>query len=120
MAGLVQPAALMGARNADRIPNSAFHGQASTVALLRANRWEVISHCYTCQLMMVVDLALVEMVSGPDVSLWNRKARCKRIGCPGHVQFEAKRPGRTIYEPMTVDLGPQERERPKWLTARGL
>lgn len=59
---------------------------------MRAGRWEVISYCRSCYLMMRVDLALVERISGPDAVLWNRQSKCRRIGCAGTVEFQGRPP----------------------------
>ena len=54
-------------------------------------------YCRVCHLTMRVDLALVERVSGPRAVLWNRQARCRRIGCDGTVEFRGKNPKITTY-----------------------
>ena len=82
----------MGQRNPNRWPTEEWRRVAPTVARMRAGRWEVVSYCRTCHLMMRVDLALVERVSGPGTVLWNRQSRCRRIGCAGIVEFQGKPP----------------------------
>jgi hypothetical protein len=47
---------------------------------------------------MVVDLALVARVSGSGTSLWNRKPRCRKLGCGGRASLKAKLPGKGYYE----------------------
>jgi len=75
---------------------------AGVGAMLR-DRWDVISVCDVCALAMRVDLALVAKVSGARVSLWNRKARCRRLGCKGWVEFRARAPGMYTHEPLIAD-----------------
>lgn len=44
------------------------------------------------RLVMRVNLSAIIKVNGPQFSLWNRKARCRRVGCTGFVQFRQRRP----------------------------
>jgi hypothetical protein len=53
--------------------------------------------------MMAVDLDLIAWRSGAKTILWNRKARCRRIG--GWVEFQARFPGRGVYETLAADDG---------------
>ena len=83
-----------------------------------ARKWEVVSICRTCQLIMLVDLRVIVLARGPDVSLWNRKARCRRLLCGGVVEFHAKVPGMDQHEPLRADdrldehgVGPE----PEWI-----
>ncbi len=92
----------MGHRNPDRVPISIRRQRCETVAQMQRDHWDVISHCEKCGLSMVVDLALVARVTGPETSLWNRKNRCRRIGCQGWVEFQAKAPGMVMYEPLAA------------------
>ena len=87
----------MGLRNYDRWSPEEWRRTAETVAQMRKARWDVLSYCRACHLTMRVDLALVERVSGPHAVLWNRKARCRRIGCDGVVEFRGKPPRVTTY-----------------------
>ena len=48
--------------------------------------------------MTRVDLGVIARISGPNTSLWNRKARCKKVGCVGFVEFQAKAPGMAWHE----------------------
>jgi hypothetical protein len=64
---------------------------------MRKAGWDVLSLGRACQLTMRVDLVLVERVSGPQAVLWNRQARCRRIGCDGVVEFWGKNPKITNY-----------------------
>ena len=93
----------MGQRNADRIPITMRRAQCETVADMAAAGWDVITACRACGLAMAVDLALVARVSGPKTTLWNRKARCRRIGCAGWVDFRAKAPGTHVHETLAAD-----------------
>jgi hypothetical protein len=80
----------MGLRNYDRWPPEDWRRTAETVSQMRKARWEVISYCRVCHLTMRADLNLVERVSGSHTVLWNRKARYRRIGCDGVVEFLGK------------------------------
>ncbi len=95
----------MGHRNPDRVPLRMRRGRAESVDAMRRQNWEVISHCGRCGLMMPVDLALVAKVKGAAYSLWNRKARCRRLGCTGFVTFQAKAPGMIGFEDLSADDG---------------
>jgi hypothetical protein len=67
----------MGRRNIERIPIGYFRATVVTVADMQRTRWDVISKCAACGLMMPVDLDLVAWRSGAKTVLWNRKARCR-------------------------------------------
>ena len=88
----------MGHRNPDRVPLSYRRERCETVSKMRRDGWDVISQCEKCGLTMSVNLALVIRVSGPDVSLWNKKAKCRRLGCRGFVSFLARAPGMPSHE----------------------
>ena len=90
----------MGAKNLDRIPMAEWRRKAETVADMQAQGWDVITRCQACGLAMTVNLDLVGWVSGPGTVLWNRKARCRRIGCSGFVEFQGRPPRRQTYEPL--------------------
>ena len=64
--------------------------------------WKVISVCGTCRLAMPVDLRVIIRLSGPGVVLWNRHAKCRRIGCNGVVEFQGK--PRELYQPMPMRM----------------
>jgi hypothetical protein len=63
-----------------------------------AQRWDVLSVCRKCGLTMSVDLRVIAAIRGPQFSLWNRKSRCRRVGCNGVVNFQAKAPGMAWHE----------------------
>ena len=88
----------MGSRNADRVPITVRRSKCETVEAMHRAGWDVLSKCETCGLIMRVDLVLVARISGPMTSLWNRKARCRRVGCTGWVEFQARAPGMTWHE----------------------
>ena len=97
----------MGRRNVDRVPISFYRASVATVADMQRERWDVISKCTMCGPMMPVDLDLdlVAWRSGAKTILWNRKARCRRIGCGGFVEFQAKQPGGGYYQALRADDG---------------
>ena len=82
----------MGHRNFERWPPEAWRRSAGTVGRMRANGWTVLAYCPVCQLTMTVDLSLLETVRGPEFSLWNRRAPCRRLGCAGRVEFQGQPP----------------------------
>jgi hypothetical protein len=92
----------MGHRNPDRVPIAYRRARCETVAQMRRDHWDVISKCEKCGLSMRVDLALIIQVRGRAVSLWNRKARCRRLGCGGWVEFQARAPGMAYHEALAA------------------
>jgi hypothetical protein len=92
----------MGAKNRDRIPIASWRMTVETVADMERLHWDVISKCGACGLLMRVDLALIISTAAPTTSLWNRHARCKRIGCQGMVEFQARPPGASFYETLSA------------------
>jgi hypothetical protein len=92
----------MGSRNLDRVPIREWRRKVETVADMLRERWDVVSKCQACGLMMQTNLRLVARVSGPETSLWNRKEPCRRLGCAGHVEFLARVPGRRDYQPLAA------------------
>jgi len=95
----------MGHKNPDRIPVAFYRASVITVADMTHHQWDVLSKCTACGLLMQLDLALVARLSGPQTVLWNRKQRCRRIGCQGFVEFQARPPGAAVYESLTADDG---------------
>jgi hypothetical protein len=95
----------MGRRNVDRVPINHYRAAAATVADMQRLGWEVVSKCAACGLMMPVDLDLIALRSGAKTVLWNRKARCRRLGCEGFVEFQAKQPGGGYYQALRADDG---------------
>lgn len=79
-------------RNPARIPLAARRPVCESVDDMRRLGWDVISRCPTCGLVMRVDLSALATLRGPSFSLWNRKARCRRLGCTGHASFQARAP----------------------------
>jgi hypothetical protein len=100
----------LGAKNLDRIPASEWRRRFDTVDDFARGKIEVISSCQKCALQMAVNLGLVARISGPRTSLWNRKERCRRIGCAGFVEFQAKFPGKNYYETLSADDREQDHE----------
>jgi hypothetical protein len=62
--------------------------------------WDVISRCPACGLMMRTDLQLIGRETGAGISLWNRRAPCRRLLCAGKVEFWAKPRGGGAHEPL--------------------
>lgn len=103
----------MGAKNADRVPLSYRRARCETVGQMIEQGWDVLTKCHVCGLIMQTDLALIAQVRGPGVSLWNRKARCRRLLCPGFVEFHAKAPGMDGHQALRADDREPARE-PHW------
>lgn len=76
--------------------------KCETVEAMQRDGWDVISRCQQCGLIMRVNLALIIRVRGPEVSLWNRKERCRRLGCTGWVEFQARAPGMSIHDALSA------------------
>ena len=106
----------MGHRNPDRVSIQQRYARGRTVADMAREHWEVISVCRTCGLMMLADLKLIAYVKGPNVSLWNRRARCRRLLCGGVVEFHAKAPGMPGHDRLVIDDRlPDPTAEPRWL-----
>ena len=93
----------MGSKNLDRWSAEDWRRTAETVAKMRTNGWDVISHCPKCNLTMRVDLALIERVSGGGTVLWNRQSKCRRIGCTGMVEFQGRPPRLHRHIPLRAE-----------------
>lgn len=93
----------MGHRNPDRIPLSWRRTTCETVADMIRARWDVVSKCGACGLQMQVQLRVIARVSGSSTSLWNRDAACRRLLCPGKVEFWAKAPGMASHERLAAE-----------------
>jgi hypothetical protein len=93
----------MGQKNPDRVPLAYRRARCETVADMFAQGWDVVSKCGTCGLVMQVDLDLIAWRSGAKTSLWNRKARCRRLHCVGVVEFMARAPGMDGHQYLRAD-----------------
>ena len=82
----------MSTRKPERWPPEQWRGIANTVGKMRAAGWSVRSYCRTCHLLMEVDLDTIILRRGADTVLWNRQAKCRRIGCSGVVEFQGRPP----------------------------
>jgi len=83
----------MSTKKPERWPVERWRASAETVGKMHRAGWSVRSYCRSCHLLMAVDLETIILRRGPDVSLWNRQARCRRIGCSGAVEFQGQPPG---------------------------
>jgi hypothetical protein len=92
----------MGTKSRARIPLAMRRKGCESVEQMRREGWDVLSRCDACTLIMRVNLSTIIKVNGPAFSLWNRKARCRRIGCVGFVEFQARAPGMECHEPLTA------------------
>jgi hypothetical protein len=98
----------MGQRNLDRISARQWRSmkRIETVADMIREGWNVVSRCKRCGLEMQVQLGVIALVSGPQTSLWNRKARCRRLFCEGQVAFYGRPPGRQSHDELTAPSEP--------------
>ena len=92
----------MGTKSPARIPLAMRRRGCETVEQMQRAGWDVVSHCTRCGLVMRVNLRAVMKVAGPRLSLWNRKARCRRLGCLGFVEFQARAPGMEMHEALSA------------------
>lgn len=107
----------MGSRNADRIHISERRPRCETVAAMARDGWVVIAACDVCRVKMSVSLGVLARVRGPDYSLWNRRGRCKVVGCRGRVAFLADVGCGRGFEPLQAPDRPMERV-PAWKLRR--
>ena len=82
----------MGLKSHDAWPVEQWRASAESVSDMKAQSWAVRSYCRSCQLLMDADLDIIILRKGPRTSLWNRQARCRRIGCSGVVEFQGRPP----------------------------
>lgn len=92
----------MGTKHPDQIGASHWRGKAETVLDMFRFHWDVQSICRHCSLRMQVDLRIVAVYAGRDYSLWNKHPPCRRLHCPGRVDFEFKAPGMTRHRPLAA------------------
>jgi len=88
----------MGSRNPDRVPVSYRRRKCETVGDMIQQGWDVHSRCMTCGTLFRVNLRIIARLKGPDFSIWNRKDRCRRLGCSGHVEFHGRAPDMSWHE----------------------
>lgn len=88
----------MGTRNLDRIALYELRHKGETVADMWKLCWRCIAVCEACGIELRVDLVALIRLSGPGLSLWNKTAKCRRVGCDGRVYFMASPPGGRGFE----------------------
>jgi hypothetical protein len=99
----------MGSRNPDRISLSELRPAFETVETMAKAGWRLRSRCDTCRLELEIDWRVVIMVLGPRYSLWNRKARCRKVMCRGQVIFLARHHPRAHFDTLTAPDNPVRR-----------
>lgn len=112
----------MGARNLDRIPLHQRRHHAESVAQMAEQHWQVQAWCSDCRVKLKVDLRLVARVRGPGFSLWDKRGRCRAVGCTGAVDFYAQAPGRPGFSPLVSprqDPADGREVIPAWIANRG-
>lgn len=65
----------------------------TTISQMRRDHWVVMARCTTCQLDLRLDLGILIRLNGPDLTLFGRDCRCRRMACPGRMIFMATPPG---------------------------
>lgn len=55
-----------------------------------------MARCQACQLDLRIDVDLMVRLNGPDLVLFGRTCRCRRMGCAGRMFFMGKPPGQQI------------------------
>ena len=91
----------MGTKRPDQISANKWRDAAETVGQMLEKGWDVVSVCRYCGLQMVVDLRVTALATGEGFSIWNKHTRCRRLGCPGVVDFRFRAPGMTQHRPLT-------------------
>lgn len=99
----------MGSKNIDRITPIEWRSTADAVEEMIAKGWSVVSRCHVCGLIMPTNLKLIARVSGPGVSLWNRREKCRRLGCTGFVDFLGHPPGLHQHFPLRAEWPPSRK-----------
>lgn len=88
----------MGTTDPDRVPITYRRRKCESVGDMIRQGWDIHSRCMTCGTLFRVNLRIIAKVKGPDFSLWNRKDRCRRLGCIGHVEFQGRAPDMSWHE----------------------
>jgi hypothetical protein len=73
-----------------------------TVAKMQTARWSVATCCLTCNSLTPIDLDLLAWRRGGRTVLWDRATRCLRPGCGGDAPYQARLPGRSLYQPLSA------------------
>lgn len=71
---------------------------APTAGDMFDQNWDIIADCTTCGLKLRVDLVTIIKLKGRQTVLWCAKTRCKKLGCPGKMQFLGKPPERSWHD----------------------
>jgi hypothetical protein len=109
----------MGTKKPDLVPMEIWRGGCETVQQMADQGWDVVSQCKVCRLEMAVRLDWIMRISGPDTSLWNRTARCRRRLCQGEARFLGRPPGCFDYRPLEAPW-PASRAEPPPARAKGV
>lgn len=92
----------MSTKHPDQISMHRWRDNAETAGEMWAKNWDVLAICGHCQLHMHVNLVVTIAVKGPAFRLWNKKARCKRMLCPGWMAFHGRPPGASQHRPLSA------------------
>lgn len=63
---------------------------------MRRRGWVAAARCLACHLDLRIDLDLMVRLNGPDLSLFGRTCRCRRLACLGRMIFMGTPPGQQI------------------------
>lgn len=77
-----------------------------TVERMAKAGWGLRTRCDKCRLELNLSWRVVIMVLGPNYSLWNRKARCRKVMCSGHTIFLGRHHPRAHWEALTASDKP--------------
>lgn len=91
----------MGSRNLDRIDFDCFAVHAETAGDMLRLGWRIQSVCLVCGLKMDEPLENIVKLAGPDYVLWDKKGRCRRVGCHGARVFEGRPRGMNHFNRLT-------------------
>ncbi len=86
----------MGFRKHENRPLSYHLATPVSVSEMRQRGWVVMARCQACQLDLRIDLDLVVRLNGPDLVLFGKSCRCRRMGCSGRMIFMGTPPGQQI------------------------
>lgn len=101
----------MTTRGPDTFSASELHAACPTVGAMEKRNWDVISECLKCGLRLQVNLKVVIAIKGPGFSLFDRRTRCKKLGCGGTAIFAIKVPRGSFHQ--RIDNPFRDRRNPR-------
>ncbi|MNJ26784.1 hypothetical protein D3C77_212740 [compost metagenome] len=67
-----------------------------SIAEMRRRRWVILARCRDCHLDLRIDLDLMVRLNGPNLVLFGKTCRCRRMGCAGRMIFMGTPPGQQV------------------------